>query len=204
MRDHILSVNHSAAVVTVDRDATAANDELRDMISAVDCVVVGTDNNASRFAINAAAIAERKPTYYGRAYTRACGGDVVQVLPNLDRPCYACHMEDRIVNEEISSTRDADRVAYADSSVPIEPGLTVDIQPIANMIARLVVARLCVGTESSLVETADELDAPLYLWANRRQGNFVNWLPMKRSYSRMAILRWYAINVPKNPCCTVC
>lgn len=99
----------------------------------VDCVVAGTDNNASRFAINAAAVGERKPAYYGRAYTRACGGDVVQVLPGVDDPCYACHAEKRIVQEEVSSTRDADRLAYADRPVPIEPGLTVDIQPIANM-----------------------------------------------------------------------
>lgn len=93
-------------------------------------------------------------------------------------PCYACHAEGRMVDEEISSPRDAERLAYADKPTPIEPGLAVDIQPIANMIARLVVLRLCVGTNSSLVETAEELDAPLYLWANQRKENFANWGPM--------------------------
>lgn len=72
------------------------------------------------------------------------------------------------------------------------------------MIARLVVLRLCVDTESSLVETAHELDAPYYLWANRRQENFAAWQPMQRSYRELAILRWYAIDVKKSPECMEC
>ncbi len=80
----------------------------------------------------------------------------------------------------------------------------MDIQPIANMIARLVVLRLCVGTASTLVETAHELDAPLYLWANRRQENFAAWEPMGRSFQRMAILRWYAVDMQKNQECMTC
>ena len=204
MRDHILSINPAAEVTPIHRDATKAAAELAEAVAGVDCVVVGTDNNASRFAINAAAISAAKPAYYGRAFTRACGGDVIQVLPGRNMPCYACHTERRMVEEEVSSARDAERSAYADRPTPIEPGLAVDIQPIANMVARLVVLRLCVGTGSSLTETADELDAPLYLWANQRKENFANWQPMERSYSRMAILRWYAIGLEKSPECMTC
>ena len=88
--------------------------------------------------------------------------------------------------------------------MPVEPGLAVDIQPIANMIARLALLRLCADTASPLADTAEELDAPFYLWANQRREVFVNWKPMQRSYSRMAILRWYAITVPRNPECLTC
>lgn len=204
VRDHILSINPNAEVTTVHEDATAALDDLSAMVERVDCVVAGTDNNASRFAVNAAAIGASKPAYFGRAFTRACGGDVIQVLPHRETPCYACHVEGRPVEEEVSSERDAERVAYADKPVAVEPGLAVDIQPIANMIARLVVLRLCVDTDSSLVETAHELDAPYYLWANRRQENFAAWQPMQRSYRELAILRWYAIDVKKSPECMVC
>ena len=204
MRDHILSINPSAEVAPIHQDATKAAPALAEAVAGVDCVVVGTDNNASRFAINAVAINAAKPAYYGRAFTRACGGDVIQVLPGRNMPCYACHAERRMVEEEVSSPRDAERSAYADRPTPIEPGLAVDIQPIANMVARLVVLRLCVGTGSSLTETADELDAPLYLWANQRRENFANWQPMERSYSRMAILRWYAVGLEKNPECMTC
>ena len=204
MHDHILAINPAAQVEAIHQDVTKARAALAEAVVGVDCVVAGTDNNASRFAINAAAIGAAKPAYYGRAFTRACGGDVIQVLPGRAMPCYACHAEGRMVEEEVSSARDAERIAYADKPVPVEPGLAVDVQPIANMIARLVVLRLCVGTGSSLTETADELDAPLYLWANQRKENFANWRPMERSFGRMAILRWYAIGLEKNPECMTC
>ena len=205
MRDHILSINPAAKIECVDQDVTKAGDDLDAAVEAADCVVAGTDNNASRFAINEAAVHAATPAYFGRAQTRACGGDVIQVLPNRAMPCYACHAEAAIVDEEVSSRRDAERTAYADKPVPIEPGLAIDIWPIANMIARLVVLRLCAGTGSTLAETADELDAPLYLWVNRRQGNFVGWpADGPRSFSGMAILRWYAIGVKKNRECMSC
>lgn len=205
MRDHILAINPAAEIECVQQDVTKAGDDLDAAVESVDCVVAGTDNNASRFAINDAAVYASKPAYFGRAYTRACGGDVIQVLPKRGMACYACHTERRIVDEEVSSARDAERTAYADKPVPIEPGLAVDIWPIANMIARLVVLRLCVGTASTLVETANELDAPYYFWANRRQENFANWdANWTRKISKLAILRWYPCHVAKNPECMSC
>ena len=204
VREHILSINPAAEVAAVHEDAVEAEDRLASMVERVDCVVSGTDNNASRFAVNTAAVRASKPAYFGRAFTRACGGDVIQVLPDRNMPCYACHVEGRVVEEEVSSERDAERVAYADKPAAIEPGLAVDIQPVANMIARLVVLRLCADTASSLVETTRELDAPYYLWANRRQENFAAWQPMERDYRQMAILRWYAIDVERNPECMSC
>ena len=205
MRDRIHAINPNAKIECIRRDVTKAGDALDTAVADVDCVVAGTDNNASRFAINEAAVHAAKPAFFGRAYTRACGGDVIQVLPKRGMPCYACHMEGRIVAEETSSARDAERAAYADRPVPVEPGLAIDIWPIANMIARLVVLRLCVGTASTLVETANELDAPLYLWANRRQETFADW-PANgtRTLKGCAILRWYAAGVPKNAACMSC
>lgn len=204
VRDHVLSINPNAEVTPVHEDVTEAQGDLAATVERADCVVVGTDNNASRFVVNEAAVRASKPAYFGRAFARACGGDVIQLLPGRDMPCYACHVEGRVVEEEVSSGRDAERVAYADKPAAIEPGLAIDIQPVANMIARLVVLRLCVDTESSLVETANELNAPCYLWANRRQGNFAAWQPMKRGYRHMAILRWYAVDVARNPECMSC
>ena len=207
VKDHILTVNPEAHVRTINRDVmkhVSGDYALANVVADADCIVVGTDNNASRFAINEAAIQAGKPAYYGRVYTRACGGDVIQVLPRRDMPCYACHTGGRVVSEEVSSSRDADRIAYTDQPAPIEPGLIVDIQPIANLIARLIVLQLCSGTDSSLEQTACELDAPLFLWANRREETFASWLPMRRSYRNMSILRWYAVNVSKNPDCATC
>jgi molybdopterin-synthase adenylyltransferase len=205
LRDHVQAVNPQAHVECIDKDVAkgATDGELDEVLSRVDCVVVGTDNNASRFAINDAAWRHGKTSLYGRAFTRAAGGDVIQVIPPLT-PCYACHLAGRVVEEEVASTRDAQRVAYADAPVRIEPGLIVDIQPIANMIARLCLLRLLQKTDSGLRGFAEEMTAPLYLWANRREHQFAGWQPMERSYSRMAVLRWYAISVRRDPECTIC
>ena len=54
-----------------------------------------------------------KPALFGRAFTRAAGGDVIQVIPPVT-PCYCCHVAGRVVAEEVSSARDMARVAYAD------------------------------------------------------------------------------------------
>lgn len=204
VRDYVLAINPEAVVVTVHDDVTAVPDELEEYVRTADCVVAATDNNESRFAINEAAVEQRKPVFFGRTFTRAYSGDVIQVRPGLEGPCYACHAEHRIVREEISSARDVDRVAYADGEVPIEPGLNIDIFPIANMLARLVLLRLAADAGSSLVETAEELDAPLYRWANQRREESRNWKPMHRSIKERKILRWYPINVRRNPSCMVC
>lgn len=206
VRDHIKSVNPAAEVDCVDKDilkALGPSGELESAIIKADCVIVGTDNNASRFAINEVALQHRKVALYGRAFTRAAGGDVIQVIPTRT-PCYACHVRTRVVDEEVSSSRDAERIAYADTVVPIEPGLIIDIHPIANMLARLALLRLCETFKSSLKKAAKETRAPLYLWANRREGQFSKWRAMGRSYDRLAVLRWYAIGVLRNKGCMTC
>lgn len=204
VRDHVLSINPAAEVKAINRDVMKVDaDCLDEVVKESDCVVVGTDNNRSRFRVNDTAFKAGKPIYFGRAYTRACGGDVIQVLPDRHTPCYACHVMGRVVDEEISSTRDAKRTSYADRPVPIEPGLSVDIQPIANMIARLVILRLS-GRTSLLRGTLSELDAPVYVWSNRREQQFDRWKPMERSYSRPSILRWYAVSAKKDPQCGTC
>ncbi|MDF0667791.1 MAG: ThiF family adenylyltransferase [Nitrospira sp.] len=206
VRDHILAINPMAKVDCFHKDVLQQPNlagELDQVVMEADCVIVGTDNNASRFAINDSAWRSQKTALYGRAFTRASGGDVIQVIPP-ESPCYSCHVGGRIVTEEISSTRDVVRVAYADKSVPIEPGLIIDIQPIANMIARLCLLRLCEKFDSSLKSFASEMTAPLYLWANRREDQFVRWQPMERSYDRLSVLRWYAISVPRDKECPTC
>ena len=57
VRDHILAVNPAAQVETVHTDVLYASDRLAEIMETVDGVIAGTDNNASRFAINDAACA---------------------------------------------------------------------------------------------------------------------------------------------------
>jgi molybdopterin/thiamine biosynthesis adenylyltransferase len=205
VHDHIKSINPNAKVKCIDKDVISRSSykDLEQAINTSDLIIVATDNNASRYTINDVAWQQGKTAIYGRAFIRALGGDVIQVIPGLT-PCYACHTGNRVVDEEISSQRDVDRVAYADTVVPIEPGLVIDIHPIANMVARLALLKLCINKNTSLNKVAEETDAPLYLWANRREGQFENWQPMERTYSRLSILRWYAISVKYDKKCMTC
>lgn len=203
VRDHVHAINPAALVECFHADVLKSPAELEQAVTAADCVVVGTDNNASRFAINEVTWRLGKTTLYGRAFTRAAGGDVIQVIPP-QTPCYCCHVAGRVVDEEVSSARDAGRIAYADRPVAVEPGLCLDIQPVANMLARLCVLRLCQRLESTLSTFAAEMTAPLYLWANRREQQFAGWRPMERSYDRLSVLRWYGITVRKDEECPTC
>jgi molybdopterin/thiamine biosynthesis adenylyltransferase len=205
MRDHVLAVNPNAKVRCVDKSVlgAASASQLEAAVAAADCVVVGTDNNPSRFAVNDAAWRHGKPALFGRAFQRASGGDVIQVLPPAP-PCYACQLRGRVVDEEISSKKDAARIPYSDVVVPVEPGLVIDIHPIANMLARLALLRLCEKRDGKLSAVAAEARDPLYLWANRREGQFARWRPMDRSYDRLATYRWYGINVRRDEECTTC
>jgi molybdopterin/thiamine biosynthesis adenylyltransferase len=203
LRDHVQAINPIAEVECYHADVLKSAADLDRAVEAADCVVVGTDNNASRFAVNEAAWAYGKPALFGRAFTRAAGGDVIQVIPPVT-PCYCCHVAGRVVAEEVSSPRDVARVAYADRPVPVQPGLSMDIQPVANMLARLCVLRLCERLDSPLKTTAAEMTAPLYLWANRREEQFAAWRPMERSFDRLSVLRWYAITVRRDKECPVC
>lgn len=100
MRDHILSINPAAQVETVNRDVVKAGAALAEAVAGVDCVVAGTDNNASRFAINAAAVGAAKPAFYGRAFTRAYGENGNELI--FDPPTGELH--------STRSTEDPDRV----------------------------------------------------------------------------------------------
>jgi molybdopterin/thiamine biosynthesis adenylyltransferase len=65
------------------------NDTLREQVRAADVVVDGTDNFATRYAINRACVAERKPLVSG-AVVRFDGQVSVFRADHADSPCYAC------------------------------------------------------------------------------------------------------------------
>lgn len=65
------------------------NDTLREQVRAADIVVDGTDNFATRYAINRACVAERKPLVSG-AVVRFDGQVSVFRADHAGSPCYAC------------------------------------------------------------------------------------------------------------------
>lgn len=202
LRDRILEKNPHARCRLLDGDVVEREGEFRALIADCHMLVGATDNNRSRRLINRLAIELRKPAIFGRAYQRACGGDVIRYRPG--GPCYECLFGKGAIEEEVSSRRSRQIPAYADVPARVEPGLSVDIAPISLFCVRLVIQELVLGTGSSLRSLEDDLVGSLFLWANRREGQFSTWQPMGHSFKRMAVQRWYCLKAPRDPKCPAC
>ena len=181
-------------------------------IKKADIVIVATDNNDSRFFINALLLKHCKIGVYGRANTRAEGGDVFIQRP--DGPCYACLVGNSSFDasaEEVSSEaagrrsgRIAAYTAPEDITAIIQVGLSSDIAPICNLMVKLALVELSRGTNSGISGLEDEFVYDYWMWANRRERRFMNWAPMPKSGNKPTILRWYGARIKKNNLCAQC
>lgn len=86
-RDTVDALNPDVEVVPLDARLTA--DNLRAQVAGVDLVIDGSDNFETRFAVNAACVAERKPLVSGAAI-RAEGQLSVFRADLGEGPCYRC------------------------------------------------------------------------------------------------------------------
>lgn len=208
-RDLILDKNPGADVQV---HAVAAEFETEDLVRGVmsdaDLIVCATDGRPSKLFINRMAMAVEKPAVYGGAFRRAYGGQILRVRPKRS-PCYQCFvmaMPEEEADREIASVEDAAEVAYSDRPVPIEPGLSLDVAPIALMVARLALHELVMNRADSYAVVERDLAAPWYLWLNRPEPGtpYATWPPLSESSDEMTILRWYGIHFDREPACPVC
>jgi hypothetical protein len=74
------------------------------------------------------------------------------------------------------------------------------------MVVKLAIQELLRGTETTLRPLDDDLVAPLYLWLNRREPGtqFEKLEPLGFSLGGLRILRWYGIDLKRDPGCPVC
>lgn len=189
------------------------NEELPLLYSEVekaDIVICATDNNTSRFNISKALVEKQKVGIFGRAITRAEGGDVFRYRPG--GPCYCCligagNLQEEEITDVASARRDGRIAAYVspeDAEAMVQVGLSSDIEPICNMMVKLALVELSKGTESGLSCLEDELVYDFYMWANRRERHFANWGAMPSSGSMPTIMRWYGARIEKESSCPIC
>jgi len=193
---HALAVSHESC------------EQIRVLIAQADVVICGTDNRPSKLLINQMCIEQKKPAIYGGAFRRAYGGQVLRVRPD-ESPCQQCFvsaMPEAAADEEVSTSADADEIAYSDRPVAVEPGLSLDVLPIANMLTKLALLDLLAGKESSLSMLKRDFDAPWYLWLNRPEPGtqYASWPPLSESSDEMTIHRWYGIYFERDPDCPAC
>lgn len=209
-RDLILEKNPAAIVEAYPVAASFESEALvREVLERSDVVVCACDTRPSKLFINRLAAAAGKTAIYGGAFRRAYGGQVLRVRPHRS-PCYQCFvmsMSEEDADREVASTEDAAQIAYSDRPVPIEPGLALDVAPIALMTAKLALHELLLGRGTGLGVLERDLAAPWYLWINRPEPGtpYAACPPLSESFDeQMTILRWYGVHLDPDPGCPVC
>jgi len=212
IKDAVLLKNPFAEVVTFEMNINEKRELFSEQIEDCDLILCLTDENRSREYINDLAIEKRKTVIYGRAITRAEGGDVFRYIPEKQQPCLACLIGKGLFEyseEEISGKKQLarDLPAYAsveENESAIQVGLSSDILPICNMIVKLSLVELSKGLESGISSLEEDLVADYYLWANRREKKYKNWDKLEFRVGQLSILRWYGVRVPKDGSCLSC
>lgn len=214
MKDTILGKNPYATVNLYPVDISQEPDALVKLLEeqALDLMICATDNNQSRFLLSQLAAEHQVTCIYGRAVTRAEGGDVFIQRPG--EACYCCLVgndwfdsADEEISNEASARKDGRIPAYVsaeDADVMVQVGLSSDIMPICNMMVKLALIELSRGLDSGLQQLEKELTFNYYMWANRRERRHKNWAAFGESGNMPTILRWYGAHISKKEHCAVC
>jgi len=211
VRDYILQKNPFASVKTLEIDVNEKAEECTKALAKVDIIIAASDNDKSRFLLNDIALKYKIPAIFGRAITRAIGGDVLRVRP-YQGPCYNClySQELRNTEEEISQReRQAkkflpDYTSEENLNAVVQVGLASDIAPITNFMVKLALVELSKGTNSGISSLEEDLIADFYIWANRREYVYEGWSKLEYNFNKPSILRWYGAKVERDPNCMVC
>ena len=213
VRDAILAKNPYANVDVYPVDMNKELELIENEVKRTDLVIAATDSLSSRYRLNSLIIKYSKVGLFGRAITRAEGGDVLRVRPG--GPCYACLKGSQWFNDE-EEISDLDRArregvipAYTseeDAQAMVQVGLATDIAPINTMVVKLAIQELSKGTDCVIASLQEELTYDFYMWANRRENYFKNWAPFNNNPGRKmpTIMQWYGVKFEKSCDCFEC
>lgn len=208
IEEAVLGKNPYAIVHKYPIDITKNIELLDSLLPSIDIVLCATDNNKSRIELSELLHKHQKIGIFGRAITRAEGGDVFRYRPG--GPCYCC-MIGKIgtVDEEItgleSGLNNGQIPQYADNpEAMVQVGLSSDIEPICNMMIKLTLVELSRGKQSGIQSLEDELVYDYYIWVNRRDNKYSNWHAMPKAGAMPTIMRWYGAYILKLDNCTLC
>lgn len=210
--DAIHGKNPYAQVEKIPVNVNKNPELLREQIKKADVTLCCTDNNESRFFISRILVEEGKTGIFGRAITRAEGGDVFIYRPG--GACYCCLVGNEWYDQtadEITDVRSARRsgriaayVSEDDAEAMVQVGLGTDIEPINNMMSKLALVELSRGTESGISSLEEEFKCNYYMWANRRERQYANWGVFDNEEGLPTIMRWYGVEIEPNEECSLC
>jgi len=150
----ILDRNQSAEVRTFAEDVMTFGG-FAGLIKESDLVLCCADKNDVRLYVNAAAVEARKPCITASVFRQGFGGEVYGYVPGKSG-CLECMM--RAADEhglnmeaEVEQTADEDQVVYGTNLRDFKAsGLSMDIQAIALLQARMALDLLHAGAERKL------------------------------------------------------
>lgn len=212
VRGAIHQKNPYAEVKTLEMDITVHRSVCAEALSKVNLIIAASDNDRSRFLLNEIALKYKVPAIFGRAITRAAGGDVMRVRP-YEGACYSClysqHLRPTGDDEEISQEAQAkkllpDYTSEKDLQSVIQVGLSSDIAPISNFMVKLALVELSRGLDTGIKSLEEDFTADFYIWANRRENVYEHWNKLEFNFNKPSILRWYGARVERDPNCLVC
>lgn len=210
--DAILGKNPYCDVKRLPVNVNEHLDLLDREIADADIVMICTDNNTSRYNISQLLVKNKTVGIFGRAVTRAEGGDVFIYRPG--HACYFCLLgtdwfdpqQEEITNFE-SAKRSGQIPAYvseADAEAFVQVGLSSDIEPITNMMVKLALTELSRGTDAGIASLEEELKQNYFMWANRRERQYLRWGSFANPHRMPTIMKWYGVDVSRNPGCGLC
>lgn len=206
IKDAIIGKNKLAKVDLFPINITDHKELMDEHVSKADLIICATDNNASRFYLTQYLLKYNKVALFGRAVTRAEGGDVFRNRPG--GPCYNCLVGSRahaMVTEEITNRSQLPAyVSEEDANTMIQVGLSSDIEPICNLIVKLALVELSRGENSGIESLETELTYDYYMWANRRERRHAAWAPFNEAKNQPTILKWYGARIAKDDNCPSC
>lgn len=212
VEEAILGKNPYAEIIKLPIDVNKHLDMLDNEIAKADIVMVCTDNNTSRYNTSELLVKNNTIGIFGRAVTRAEGGDVFIYRPG--QACYFCLLGSDWFNpedEEITNYESAKRsgqipayVSEADAEAFVQVGLSSDIEPITNMMVKLALMELSRGTDSGINSLEQELTQNYFMWANRRERQYKLWGSFTNKDRLPTIMKWYGVDIAKEDNCNLC
>jgi molybdopterin/thiamine biosynthesis adenylyltransferase len=207
MRELIMQKNPYAQVETIEEKLETSNFErVKDVLAKADLCMDAGDERQGRLMMNRICLETGTPLIISGAFNRAYGGGVFRVVPKQKTACYQCFVR-MLSHEALPFPEPLDeQIAYADRPAVIEPGLSVDIDPLCQLAAKLALQQLMQDRETTLSSLDDDLKMHWYIWLNRReQGTpFESFDPLVNTVDGMRILRWYGVELAPDPECPTC
>ena len=205
--DAIHEKNPHAKVETCNRKiAWDTYDLTRQYVCRSDLTICAADGREGRLILNKLCVEENKPIIFVGAFRRAYGGQILSVIPH-QTPCYQCFLQALPENVLGQEAPDGEQTpAYSDRPMEAEPGLSNDIAPLGQMVVKLTLQRLIEGKPTTLQSLDEDLVASWYIWLNRREAEtgYSELEPLGFHVNGMHILRWYGVDLSRDPACQCC